>query len=410
MKFKLNDKITNNITIKLLTFLIFITINFISCKQTTEPGVGRFRYGSELSDEVRLAYDEFQKIVGSTMKDIAKAAGIKIMFSGSDEPVAGIEVFIKKQKLKSLLVNCPIQGSDTLSLEQLERGAEVLFLFLLLPDNSELSSGFYVVKFFKDLKGQWIAQFQDMNRRIVLEKPAIVESSNTPHKTVIAGVSLEEKERPAYVCQVGHFSPIHMSTTFQIGDGDITTVTQPAASQLIQAVEEYRIKISNALNEASGIYNKSISSDWISNGMSKDKFTVYTVFEDAINYTNDDLSKGKDLFIGYFPSITLNGISILNDGFYKVCFRKESGLWKACFYEKEHRSDTEKLIIKLEERVIIESMPAETKIGYGRLTGGVIFNEKGPAFKYDFHWDEPGTVKTVSNKGAFIINPKMDSG
>ncbi|MCX8126333.1 MAG: hypothetical protein N3E40_04220, partial [Dehalococcoidia bacterium] len=159
------------------------------------------------------------------------------------------------------------------------------------------------------------------------------------------------------------------------------------------------------------MYGKAIADEWLSFGMSESEFAVFTAFADAVNHTIDDLAKGRDLFFGYFPSMTVKGVR-LNAGIYKVQMLREGGQWAACFYEKPSEARAEELKVKLKppgDRVVIEPMPAETKLGYGRLSGGIIFDRTlGPALEFVLRWDDP-KMKLVP-KGSFIISPKMDCG
>ncbi len=381
--------------------------------------VVQLRLGSELADAVKVAHSDFYRTVGEAMRETASTVKMAV----SDEPVEAIEVYVKEPKTRLMIVNCPIKGVDSLPMQQLERGADLLFIFVQLPEDSELASGFYTVRFLKDPKGRdaWLAQFRDPNGRVILQKPAILKqttNSGDP-KRVRVEVSIKIHPKPLSIEVDIRIVPqdpktpaiTHIMTSFGIGESDIKPVSKPeTAVRIGQALEKYSTTVSSLLREASEIYGKAILDEWISLSMSKIEFTIYTVFKGVDSFTLDDLAKGQDFFFGYFPSIIIKGVR-LKDGFYKVRLVKEAGLWKACFYEKESVAKAEELKVKLERRTIVETLPAETRLRYSKLSGGVIIDETlGPAFRIDFDWSDPTPGQLKSKKGAFIVSPRMDSG
>jgi hypothetical protein len=72
-----------------------------------------------------------------------------------------------------------IEGADRVSIEQLAKGVDVLFVYSgakLGPAGREIDPGFYVVRISQNpASGQWLAQFKNSQGRIVLETEATVE-------------------------------------------------------------------------------------------------------------------------------------------------------------------------------------------------------------------------------------------
>jgi hypothetical protein len=72
-----------------------------------------------------------------------------------------------------------IEGGDRVSIEQLAQGADVLFVYSgakLGPAGREIDPGFYAVRISQNpASGQWLAQFKNLQGRIVLETEATVE-------------------------------------------------------------------------------------------------------------------------------------------------------------------------------------------------------------------------------------------
>ena len=79
----------------------------------------------------------------------------------------------------TVVVNAMIEGADRVSIEQLAKGADVLFIYSgakLGYAGKEIDPGFYVVRISQNpASGQWIAQFKNSQGRIVLETEAVAK-------------------------------------------------------------------------------------------------------------------------------------------------------------------------------------------------------------------------------------------
>jgi hypothetical protein len=121
--------------------------------------------------QLEQANQTFRSTVASALQDSATQAGIKIR---TDNFVA-----IPFDDSSMVFVNAMIEGADRVSIEQLAKGADVLFVYSganLGPAGREIDPGFYVVRISKNpASGQWLAQFKNSQGRIVLETDATVE-------------------------------------------------------------------------------------------------------------------------------------------------------------------------------------------------------------------------------------------
>jgi len=93
-------------------------------------------------------------------------------------PITDIFVFVSPH---SLLVS-PVtlmKGLENISTNELAAGKDVLFTFFNLPQGSEIASGFYSVRAFKDTRsGEWKAELKDLTGKIILITNAEVKSGN----------------------------------------------------------------------------------------------------------------------------------------------------------------------------------------------------------------------------------------
>jgi hypothetical protein len=109
----------------------------------------------------------FRDAVASEMQVAARQAGVKIR---TDNFVA-----ILLDDGSSVVVNAVISGVENLTLEQLAKGADVLFTFLRVPQGSALPSGFYTVRIFQPGGTQvWKVQFKNLQGQVALETDAEV--------------------------------------------------------------------------------------------------------------------------------------------------------------------------------------------------------------------------------------------
>jgi len=121
--------------------------------------------------QLEQANKAFRDAVASEMQAAARQAGVKIR---TDNFVA-----IPFDDSSMVFVNAMIEGADRVSIEQLAKGADVLFIYSgakLGYAENEIDPGFYVVRISQNpASGQWLAQFKNSQGRIVMETEATVE-------------------------------------------------------------------------------------------------------------------------------------------------------------------------------------------------------------------------------------------
>jgi hypothetical protein len=131
----------------------------------------------ETTRRLQEANKAFRDAVASEMQAAARQAGVKIR---TDNFVA-----IPFDDSGTVVANAMIEGADRLSIEELAKGADVLFVYSGAKLGSAdrrgvpyilVDHGFYVVRVSQNpASGQWLAQFKNSQGRIVLETEATVE-------------------------------------------------------------------------------------------------------------------------------------------------------------------------------------------------------------------------------------------
>ncbi len=131
-------------------------------------------YGDLETPEQKLkkAQEEFRSTVVSEMQKAAAEAGIKVRTDNYIAlPVDDSTVF----------VNTMVEGYDQLTIEQLARGVDAMFIFssaYLSAAGKEIDPGFYVVHISQNPDGKWVAQLRNLEGRVVLEVDAYVEQAD----------------------------------------------------------------------------------------------------------------------------------------------------------------------------------------------------------------------------------------
>jgi len=306
----------------LVMLTIFLGTN--GCKKPTEPKA------PTPEQELEQANQTFRSTVASAMQEAAKLAGVTIT---TDNFVA-----IPLDDGSSVAVNAGIAGVENLTLEQLARGADVLFTFLRLPQGSGLPSGFYTVRFFQTPDTtQWRAQFKDLQGKVVLETNAEVGLEDIalkkPDIEITGSVGCEFDFDKGLHCWIK--IDIHVKWEISwgaralvpVGTGGPDPTPLPAAGQVIaQATANFYEAARGIINTVkSNTYRKVII------GSRDDILVVHTVFQGVEKLTLDELAKGQDVFFGYFQTPQS---SELTTGFYTVRIAQSAtGEWLARFVD-----------------------------------------------------------------------------
>jgi len=120
-------------------------------------------------ERMQRANQRFREEIAGALQAMGRQMGVPVrtddfVASADDDP--------------PLIVGALIAGAEDLPIEELARGADLLFVFLRVPQGSGLPSGFYVIRVSQD-SGRWRAQFRDAQGRIALETPMDVEIKET---------------------------------------------------------------------------------------------------------------------------------------------------------------------------------------------------------------------------------------
>jgi hypothetical protein len=334
-------------------------------------------------NKMEQANKTFRAEIKTAMQEAAQQAKIEL---AAAEPVDVIAKQPQSTNPDIKVVNYAVQGVDTLTIEQLAKGADVIFTFIQLPKGSELPSGFYVIRISGDPKAnKWVAQFKNMDGKVVLEKPAEVGPGDSHLDKGVLKVSIEISFPGPTVGFDIHFDfiTITVKSALKIGDGGSNPTPLPEAGQkVVQAAEEYDVSVNDALTQAAKKYEEGISDGWMSLSEGDDLFAAHTVFEGVNDLTSEELAKGQDVFFGYFR--TPKG-SKLPAGFYNVRIVQESGRWLGRFV-----NDKGKVIYEAPAEVAEGGNTVKEAPGFwhGHPTGGV--------GEVDWEWtDRNGTVHSI---------------
>jgi hypothetical protein len=261
------------------------------------------------------ANQTFRNEVAQALQQIARQARVQIR---TDNFVA-----IPLDDGSSVVVNAGIAGVENLTLEQLARGADVLFTFLRVPQGSGLPSGFYTVRFFQTPgTTQWRAQFKNLQGQVVLETDAEVGRGDPAIRQFMCTVG----PRGELILIDEHDANKSIRVGVPLGTGGPDRTPLPAAGQAIAQAT------GNFYQAARGVIN-TIKVDTFRQviiGSRDDVLVVHTAFQGVEKLTLEQLAQGQDVLFGYyrFPKG-----SPQPSGFYavKIIRDTQSGEWLAQF-------------------------------------------------------------------------------
>jgi len=268
------------------------------------------------------ANQTFRNEVAQALQQIARQTRVQIR---TDNFVA-----IPLDDGRSVVVNAGIAGVENLTLEQLARGADVLFTFLRVPQGSGLPSGFYTVRIFR-MGTQWKAQFKKLQGQVVLETDAEVGETGPMLRPTATTASWEccpwrivldwdWCELPSMPCSV-------LRTGIVWGEPHEDRTPLPPAGQAIAQAT------GNFYQAARGIINTVKTSTFrqVIIGSRDDVVVVHTIFQGVEKLTLEQLAQGQDVFFGYFRTPQGSGLPA---GFYTVRIAQSvAGQWLARFVD-----------------------------------------------------------------------------
>ncbi|WP_296969466.1 copper amine oxidase N-terminal domain-containing protein [Tepidanaerobacter sp. EBM-38] len=321
---------------------------------------------SKMEDANKVFRAETKKI----MHEVARQEKIELADIG---PINVVAVNNPDAKI----ISTAVEGVDTLTIEQLAKGSDVLFTFVQLPDGSEIPSGFYVIHVLGDPKAnKWAAQFRNLDGKVVLETSAEVESRasaesgkaaapagvKTDISITISGSSVEFNFE-------GEWS-IFIKTFLKIGqNGPDSTPLPDAGERIVKAAEDFTFTINDSLVQASKETGKDMLDGWMSiSGGDDELFAAFTAYEDVTKLTMEQLAEGQDILFGYFR--TPEDSKLLAD-FYNIRIVEESGRWVGQFIDHKGKviyqglADVKEGELQLKKKV---ELSAELESGEGTTT------------------------------------------
>jgi hypothetical protein len=265
------------------------------------------------------ANQTFRNEVAQALQQIARQTRVQIR---TDNFVA-----IPLDDGSSVVVNAGIAGVENLTLEQLARGADVLFVFLRVPQGSGLPSGFYTVRIFQPGGIQvWKAQFKNLQGQVVLETDAEVGRGDPALQKLKLTGGIICDSNGCWIRIGWRGSVVKLRTSMGLGTGGPDPTPLPAAGQTIAQAT------GNFYQAARGVINTTKINTFrqVMIGTRDDVLVVQTAFQGVEKLTLEQLAQGQDVFFRYYG---LPQGSRIPSGFYvvKVIRDNQSGKWVAQF-------------------------------------------------------------------------------
>jgi len=210
--------------------------------------------GASAEAQIEEANQTFRDEVASAMMDAASLFGKEIETSNF--------VTVLSEEGYGIAVNSFIRGADSLTIDELASGADVLFTFVRLPAGSSVPSGFYVVRLVGQNDGTWLAQFIDQAGAVAFETTADVGYGDAKFK--IPEATIEKTVFQLKNPQTGewdihieikfdwHWVELFGSTNLVVGTGgpDPTPLT-PEGLRIVSSANNFRSIARDALAQAS---------------------------------------------------------------------------------------------------------------------------------------------------------------
>ena len=298
---------------RILIFFLFIYL--FGCggndSKTIEP--------EELMEQL---YQKFRSTAVSSMKKAANEVGLNIV----DTDLVTVAIPMTDESIGAL-VSTEIDSAEKLTLDQLSKGTDVMFIFVpfsikgLTQDNS--NDGFYIVNIFEEA-GRWHFSLKNKDQKIVLIGNAEVKKtenqlpfkSNLSFSIGIKGLCIDKKTNDFIIniCLYMDF------------DLPLQTPISKYGQMILDAANEL---VNGSFNTITKVMNNNTLALPIIGGVD-DLFVSHTNILAIENMTIEELSNGATVFYEY-----VHGTQLPN-GFYNVYIFKEGiEKWKARFINPE---------------------------------------------------------------------------
>ncbi len=240
-------------------------------------------------ERVQRANQRFREEVADALRDMGQQMGVPV---GTDDFVASFD------DDPPLVVNARIAGAEALPIEELARGADVLFVFLRVPQGSGLPSGFYVIRVSQEA-GRWRAQFRDARGRIALETPMDVEIRETEQEAQKPKYKLTTKGKliPPTLIVDWHKKDKKIEVDAQIeiplGTGGPDGTPLPLAGQAILRATETFLSAARSSIAAGAKLTKADAARTIGAASTEETVIVWTYINGVERASIEELARGR---------------------------------------------------------------------------------------------------------------------
>lgn len=246
-------------------------------------------------ERLQRAHQAFRAEVAGALQVMGRQMGVAVQ---AEDFVASFD------DDRPLVVSAPITGTENLPIEELARGADLLFVFLRLPHGSDLPSGFYVIRVSRELGG-WRARFRNAQGRVVLETPMEVEIRETEQEAQKPKYKLTAKGKliPPTLIVDWHKREKMVQVDAQIeiplGTGGPDGTPLPQLGQAILRAADTFMSAAREGIAAGAKLTKADAARTIGGGSSADVFVVWTYTNGLERASIEELARGRTSFLTF---------------------------------------------------------------------------------------------------------------
>jgi alpha-tubulin suppressor-like RCC1 family protein len=229
-------------------------------------------------------------------------------------------VIAADDEASSIVLSAAMLGAADLTVEQLSQGADLLFVFLRLPQGSGVLSGFYVVRISRPMGGEWLAQLRTLDGDPALETAAQVEMQvpSEPELKLTSKIDFDN----AMVWMGATWESNRVNVGVPLGSGLPDTIPLiPEGQTIVRGATQFQ-------NEAEHTVNNSKSNNYrLTLGTTSGILIAQAIVRGAERLTLEELAMGQDIFFQYYRLPVVDPIA---PGFYTVrVFRNPEEEWIA---------------------------------------------------------------------------------
>ena len=245
-------------------------------------------------ERLQRANQTFRSDVAAALEAVGRQVGI---------PVQTEDFAFAFNGNPPLVVNAMIRSAGDLTLEQLARGADLLLVFLHLPEGSALPSGFYIIRVFQEPPaGPWWAQFKDTSGRVIVQTP--IDVAVHPIEPIE-----DEAQKPRYkLTTKGKVIPptliidwhkkdktvqVDAQIELPIGSGGAEATPLPSAGQAILRAANALLSTARDAIAAGAKLTKADAARAIGVGSLAQVFVVWTYINGLERASIEELARGR---------------------------------------------------------------------------------------------------------------------